>query len=217
MPITNKYQRAQIIGGVKSGVSTPPWAGTSIVDSKVTVPGGGHLDATAFIASSTATRIRVAAAAASGATSITVSALEEGVPKNTILSFGVGKFARVTTDAASGTTSLTVEALPTALVVNDSAFYSSSDAKTVQSGTLVGRTYAERDGGIGYSPADVANDDEIHLLFHDVDDVNTVNECELYSSKAGNVVYENKLPGWESLPTAAKTWIRNNYVCITVP
>ena len=85
----------------------------------------------------------------------------------------------------------------------------------IQSGILVGRTYAERDAGIGYGPADVATDEEIHLLFFDIHDPLNENECELYQSRSGNVVYVNFIPNWATLPTATKTWIYNNYTCLT--
>lgn len=195
--------------------TSPIWSGTPQHQPKVLVPGGGHLNGDAFMAATNAVTITVGAAgAAIGATSIPVTpTLTDNVPSGTILSFGAGKFARLTAPATTGATILTVEALPASLAAGNMAYYSATGRKTIESGTLVGRTYAERDAGIGYSPWS-ATDEEAHLLFFDVHDVTTDNECELYMSKAGSVVYENLLPNWTNLPTAQKTFIRQNYNCL---
>lgn len=192
---------------------SPQWSGTPQHQPKVLVPGGGHLNALAFTNSSNATPVTLTTAAAAGAISITVSAIASEIPSGTILDFtGIGKFAKTTAVAAAGATLITVEALPSALLVGDMAYYSRLDYLLyIQSGTLVGRTYAERDAGIGYSPADVATDEEIHLLMFDVHNALIDNEAELYQAKSGNVVYVNFLPNWTTLPTVTKTWIQNNY------
>lgn len=210
------YTKPQVRFGEYQQIS-PQWSGTPQHQPKVLVPGGGHLNALAFTSSSNATPVTLTAAAAAAATSITVSAIASPIPSGTILDFvGAGKFAKLTAAAAKGATTLTVEALPQALVVNDVAYYSAkSDILYIQSGTLVGRTYAERDAGIGYGPADVATDEEIHLLMFEVHNALTDNECELYMSRGANVVYVNFLPGWATLPTATKTWIRGAYTCLT--
>lgn len=195
--------------------TSPIWSGTPQHQSKVLVPGGGHLNGNAFMAATTAVTITVGAAGtATGATTIPLDpALTDNVPSGTILSFGAGLFARLTAPATSGVTTLTVEALPVAIPAGSMAYYSASGRKTIESGILVGRTYAERDAGIGYSPWAIT-DEEAHLLFFDVHDVTTDNECELYMSKSNNVVYENLLPNWTTLPDAQKTFIRANYTCL---
>ncbi len=68
---------------------------------------------------------------------------------------------------------------------------SGTGRKYVESGTLVGRTYAERDAGAGFGPVDAA-DDEPYLLLYDVYDANENPEAALY--RHGSLVYENKLP-----------------------
>lgn len=195
--------------------TSPIWSGTPQHQPKVLVPGGGHLNGDAFTAATNAITITVAAAgAAAGATTIPLTpALTANVPVGTILSFGAGLFARLTAAAASGAAALTVEALPVAIPAGSVAYYSASGRKTIESGILVGRTYAERDAGIGYSPY-AAGDEEAHLLFFDVHNVMTDNECELYMAKSNNVVYENLLPNWTSLPPEQKTFIRQNYNCL---
>lgn len=198
--------------------TSPIWAGTPQHQPKVLLPGGGHLNAAEFVASSDAVMVTVGTGGATaGATTVPVAALAKPIPNGTILDFTApGSFAKLTAAAAAGATSLTVEALPQALTAGDIAYYSPLTRRFVQSGTLVGRTYAERDAGIGYGPADVTTpDDQIYLLYFDVVDCLTDNEAELYMPRAGNVVYENLLPGWAALPTAVKTFIRQNYVCET--
>jgi len=193
---------------------TPQWSGTPGHQPKVLLSGGGHLNGLAFTASSNATPITLTAAATSGAITITVSAIASPIPSGTILDFaGIGKFAKLTAVAAKGATVLTVEALPQALVSGDMAYYHKGNYLAIESGILVGRTYAERDAGIGYSPANLATHEEIFLLYFDVHNALVDNECELYMK--GNIVYENFLPNWATLPTATKTYIRSNWVCIT--
>ena len=206
--------------------TAPAWAGTPGHQPKVLVPGGGHLASAQFTNSSNAIVVTASANAAANATSITISALTDNnsatpagtvlIPVGRILDFtGTGKFALLTADAVKGATSLTVEALPQALTSNDVAYHNPNKSRFVQSGILVGRTIAERDASVGYGPADVTTpDDEIHLLYFDVNNVLDDNEAELYMAKAGNVVYENLLPNWTSFTTAQKTWLRANYTCI---
>lgn len=211
----NPYFTKPGLGSYVQNGTSPTWAGTPGHQPKVLLSGGGHLNANAFQASSDAAKITVSALAAMGATSVSVLELTTAIPSGTILKFAAGKFAFLTDVADSGDTALTVEALPAGLAVGDMAYYSPSDRKYIQSGTIVGRTWTERDANIGYSPADVASHQEIHILYFDCLNANVDNEAELYQSKSGNVVYENFLPGWDSMPAATKAWVRNNYVCIT--
>lgn len=194
--------------------TSPAWAGTPGHQPKVLLPGGGHLNGAEFV-SADADAVTTTANAAQSATTVAVSALTAAIPSGTILDFtGTGKFAKLTASAAVGATSLSVEALPQALVSGDIAYYSSTNRKVVISGTLVGRTFTERDAGTGYGIADVTTpDNEIYLLYFDVADANVDNEAELYMH--GNVVYENLLPSWSTLSTAVKNYIRSNYACIT--
>ncbi len=60
------------------------------------------------------------------------------------------------------------------------------------SGTLLGRSYAERTAGDGFGIADVASDDEMWLLLYDIYDVNDNNEVQFY--RHNRLVYENFLP-----------------------
>lgn len=84
-------------------------------------------------------------------------------------------------------------------------------AGNVPSGTVIGRTYAERDAGDGFGPAD-ALDDEIFILLFDVEDPDVSPECELY--RHGSLVAENLLPGWGGLAAGIQTALRANYQTI---
>ena len=83
----------------------------------------------------------------------------------------------------------------------------------VYNGTLVGRTWAEKESGVGYGPADVAADEQIYILVHDVDfddhEIGADGQCTLY--RHNSQVREEKLPNWATLTAAEKTWIRTNY------
>ena len=84
--------------------------------------------------------------------------------------------------------------------------------KYVPSGTLVGRTLAERDAGAGFGPATVATDDEIYLTHRDVADAADSAETEVY--RHGKVVKENYLPGFDALAAEVKAKIRALYACV---
>ena len=83
----------------------------------------------------------------------------------------------------------------------------------VYNGTLVGRTWAEKEAGIGYGPADVAADDQIYLLVYDVDFDNSFfggdGHCSLY--RHGSQVRETSLPDWSAMDAATIAKIRSLY------
>lgn len=174
----------------QSGVSLP-WVGDELNRDHV-LPGGVVLQEAAFepVGNVDAT---LTAAAAIGATSLSVSALSGAIPAGTNLYFGeAGEFARLTADAAEGATSLTVEALVNALELGDTATYTGMNGRRyAESGSLLGRTYAERDAGTAFGPY-AAGDDEVYLLLYDVYDVTENPEATVY--RHGSLVYEDKLP-----------------------
>ncbi len=152
--------------------------------------------------------------AAQDATSIPVAALAPSlfastvliaqgnvlIPAGTVLYFGASKkFAKLTADAVYGATSLTVQALPTALVSGDVATYSRYGTLSIPSGTVVGRTYAERDANTAFGPG-VVTDDELFLSVYDIANANEEPDVELY--RPGSVVKQNYLPGYTLLNTA---------------
>ena len=189
----------------------PVWAGDYL--SRLTVmPVPVKLDAAQFKAVDAVVVVVGAAGAAANAVSIPVDALSGPIPSGTLLHFGAKKFAQLTADAAEDAVTLTVAAIPTALVDDDTATYAGTGKKSLPSGTLIGRTYAERDAGTPWGPAVVASDDEIYLTTRDIGDLTKDDTNEIY--RHGKVVKENYLPGWADLPTATKTKIRALYACI---
>ena len=159
--------------------------------------------------------VKLSAAALADATSLAVDALSGAIPSGTMLYCGESKeFALTTAAAAAGAEEITVQALPSALEDNDEAYYRpKAPRKMIPSGTLVGRTVAERAAGTGYGPATVASDDEIYLTIFDVEDAADNADVELL--KHGCTVKENYLPNWDNLGSTVQAKIRALYTCIT--
>jgi hypothetical protein len=84
--------------------------------------------------------------------------------------------------------------------------------KVIPSGTLLSRTLAERDAGTGYSPADPL-DDQFAVLLYDTDmDMEDVSAG--VQPMAGNILYENFLPGFDGLAVGLKAKLRELYTCL---
>lgn len=191
-------------------LSAPAWAGDWL-DREHLVPGGARVDAAQFNATDAVVATTTAQAAAA-ATSIAVAALSGAIPSGTLLFWGeAGEYSRLTAAASAGATSLAVEALPAQIESGDSATYAgTTGVKTIVSGTVLGRTIAERDAGTGYGPA-INTDDEIFLLAFDVTDAAINADCELY--RHGSIVKETFVPNWSSIASAVKTILRDKYQC----
>lgn len=185
---------------------TPPaWAGDGL-NPETILPGGIKLEASQF----TSAELTIAAIAAVNAISITLSSgLTREIQQGDVIDFGEKKFARATAPAAVGATTVAVSPIPTALAIGDTGNF--SGLKFIPSGTLVGRTFAERTAGTGFGPA-VSTDDEIFLLAFDVPDAvqNPFGAVYRYTC----LVFENYLPGWTPMSTDLKTAIRNRYQCM---
>jgi hypothetical protein len=86
----------------------------------------------------------------------------------------------------------------------------------VYAGTLVGRTYAEKDLGIGFGPVNLATDTQVYLLLFDVDFddkfLGQDGQCSLY--RRGCQVLEKSLPGFSTMAVATKNKIRTLYEVI---
>lgn len=148
---------------------------------------------------------------AAGSTSLTVDAISGAIPAGTMLMFGGGQVAYVNgSGAASGATSVPVEALAFAIPDNAVAYYRGTGWVTIKDGTVLGRTYAERDAGTAFGPAADA-DDEIYILAYTVDDARVNNDADLY--RYGGLVDETHLPGFSGLSTAIKAFLRSHYQC----
>lgn len=186
--------------------TTPSWAG-DYFDRESLLPGGVILDVAAFTAIA-GVPVAASANALAAATSISVTATTQAMPSGTILRFGSGKYAKLTAAAAVGATSLTVEALGVAITSGDTAYYNSTGLVQVVNGTLVGRTFAERESGTAFGPA-VDTDDEFFIVAHDILDLTSSPEATIY--RPGRVVKENFLPQWASLTSGMKAKLRATY------
>ena len=86
----------------------------------------------------------------------------------------------------------------------------------VPSGTLVGRSEAERNAGTGFGIADPATDDEMYLIVYDAYDLRDNNLVQLY--RPTKLVFYNHLPqtlldGSPLIPSPSYTAIRDIYTC----
>lgn len=107
--------------------------------------------------------------------------------------------------------------LPGGARLDAAAFAADADGrKNVPSGTIVGRTYAERDAGGGFGPVaftagTAVTDEEVYIVAFDVTDAAKNPDVELY--RPHRVVKENFLPGWDALDSAVQDEIRARYTC----
>lgn len=191
------------------------WAAEALSPERL-IPGGAKVAASQFFAEDSVLVDVGAAGAAAGATSIPVVALSGPIPSGTLLDFGTNKFARLTASAAAGAVTLTVAAIPTALVDADVARYVGAGVKKkrISSGTLIGRTYTERDAGTGYGPW-ATGDDEVYLVAFEIVDADANPNVELVAH--GTKVYENRLPGWAGSSAGFKAAVRAAYQTMLAP
>lgn len=194
---------------------TPNWLGAKITDPKVVIPGGVGLNAAEFFREDRVVVTLAAGAVTAGAnkTLTTATALTGNIPAGTILDFGAGEFATLTAGATKGSTSITGVTLASDLEGAESATYLGVGKIKAEGGTLVGRTLAERDAGTGYGIADPTNDEQFCILLHDVD-LSEEDVAPGIQPMAGNVIYENLLPGWSALSSDAKAKVRSLYHCL---
>lgn len=92
----------------------------------------------------------------------------------------------------------------------DAGFVAVNGKKNIPSGTILGRTIAERDAGTGFGPA-AALDDEVFLNYFEVTDALELDDVEMY--RPGSQVKENFLPGWAGVAAGIKTTLRGIYIC----
>lgn len=157
----------------------------------------------------------LSASAAAGATSLTVYPLQTAsLPANGNTATVPAKpiLAEVTALAAAGATTISVRALSEDIPADAIATYpGTSRIKPVPSGTLLGRTLAERDANVPFGPW-ATGDDEVYLLAFDVVDANTRNNAEFYRNQ--RVVREDLLPDWADYSPAKKAALRAAYQCV---
>lgn len=188
-------------------LTAPRWLGSFMLPEYL-LPGGGRLDPAAFFAENDVVVVLTAARAAA-AVQLDVAALTGAIPAGSTLYFGeAGELARLTADAPAGAVSLAVDPLGSAVENGDSARYMpGTQAVSVPSGTLVGRTYAERDARAAFGPA-VDTDEEVYFTVFDVTDVRRNPDVELLMRSKHIVIKENYLPAFSGLAAALKAIIR---------
>ncbi len=98
--------------------------------------------------------------------------------------------------------------LPGGSKLNTTDFTAVDGVRYVPSGTIIGRTFAERLAGTAFGPA-AATDEEFFILAHDVTDAAINNDCTLY--RYGSVVKENRLPNFGTLNATVLAAIRDKY------
>lgn len=189
--------------------SAPRWA-SDFRSRDHLVPGPARLDPTQFKAVDSTTVTVGAGGVAVAATQMPVVALPGPIPTSAIIDFGNGLFVRTNAPAAAGATTVTIYPAPAAIAAGAVGTYAGIGMVNVPSGTFIGRTYAERDGGVGFGPA-AATDDDQFLSAFDVTDARHNPDVELYRHNA--VVKENYLPGWAGLAADIKAAIRDQYIC----
>lgn len=135
------------------------------------------------------------------------------VPAGTVLNFGSGKYVTFPTGIPFGATQVTDATVASDLAGGETATYAGIGRIIVPAGTLVGRTYTERDAGTGFGAADVATpDDELFLTAFQVEDASINADVTLL--RPPTLIYEDKLPGWSSASNGVKAAIRARYHCI---
>ena len=199
---------ARLVYGDWGETYRPRWAGDYFTRQSL-LAGGSIVVAASFPIFEDVVVTVGAGGADVAATSVPVAALSGAIPNGTLMSFSSGEFAKLTAAAAAGATSLTVEALVAALEENDTFTYTAGlTRRYIPSGTLVGRTFAERDSGTGFGPW-AASDDEVYLVAYDLYDALLDNEVALYRN--GSIVKENFLPEWASWTSGMKAALRGAY------
>lgn len=193
-----------------NALTSPAWAG-DFFDRDHMIPGGAKLAASDWLG--VVQTITSKGAAALGATQMFIQPSPVAIPAGATVAFGAVN-AVVQVDSPIGAGWLYVAAL-SAGVPDATAGTYTPDAATpivVPSGTVVGRTIAERDAGTGYGVA-AAADDEVYITCFDVYDVREHNDVELY--RPNSIVKENFLPGFAAVAAGVKTKLRAAYVCTT--
>lgn len=141
------------------------------------------------------------------------------IPANSILQFGAGQYVTTTADANAGDVSIAVQPVTTKILSGSVAVFSRFNTKTLLSGTLIGRSLAERLANTPFGPAALDGSDvEVYAIAYEVTDmINLVADATAY--RPGSVIRENYLPQWTALNTgpyaSLLAQLRTKYVCIT--
>lgn len=198
-----------------SAFECPAFAAEELTPDKL-IPGGARINPAAFNAEDAQTLTLAAGAVTAGSnkTLTLTAAIAHDIPAGYILDFGSGEFCTLVNGASKDATTITGVTVAADLEGGESITYPGiSPRKPIAAGTLIGRTYTERDAGTAYGVADVATpDDEIFLVAFGATDAAINPDVTLL--RHGTLIYENKLPNWATLTTNQKAAIRARYHCI---
>lgn len=150
-----------------------------------------------------------------GAVAIPVNALAALIPPNTVLNFGLPG-VQATTEAGAAAGAVSIVVLPLDREVPNGSTYlvpGSNTHKNVPSGTVIGRTFAERDAATAFGPV-ADGDDEVFIVAFDVVNLDRINDAAVVRANAGVVVKENFLPGFGGLTATQKGYVRAKYICV---
>lgn len=194
----------------------PQWCAEFLAPERL-IPAGTQADISQFSFSDaqTITLTPGAVAAGEGVTLTLASPLTAPIRKGQTLDFGAGEIFTLSERAEQGATSL-VGDLADAVEGGESAEYAGISARTyVPDGIFVGRTFAERDAGDKFGPAEITTDDEVYLVAFANDDLET--DAGITFVRHRHLIYENKLPGWGEMNAAEKAKVRELYDCVVLP
>lgn len=203
---------AYIRGTVTQQFSHPAWA-KDYGSREHVVAGGTKIDPIQFPRDDSVA-VQLNGAVTAGATSLTVDALAGPVPAGTILRFNNGVTVVTTALAAAAATAITVDAVPFGIPDNAQSVYLGTGTVRIPDGTVIGRTYTERDASTPFGPAADADTTtgEVYVLYHTVDDALQNNDADIY--RHGGMIDEAHFPGWSGLSATIKAYLRANYQCM---
>lgn len=201
--------RDQTLNGFQ--LTSPEFCGDFLGREQL-IPGGAKFDPAA-LALQTALTVKLSAAADAGDVEIAVDALTAAVAPGTMLNFGLpGLMAFAPNGAAQGAVAIAVAPLDRAIPDNSEAYVPPTERKVLHAGTVVGRTFVERDAGAAFGLAGDA-DDEIAIVAFDRPDVERVSDLDLIRPFAGVIIKENFLPNFANLSPAVQAAVRARYNC----
>lgn len=201
--------RDQTLNGY--GLTSPEFCGDFLGREQL-IPGGGKFDPAALTLQEAMT-VKLAAAADAADEELTVDALTADLAPGTMLNFGIpGMMAYAPVGAEEGAEAITVAPLDRAIPDNAEAQVAETTRKVLNAGTVIGRTFAERDAETPFGLAGDA-DDEIAIVAFDRIDVDRVNDVDMIRPFAGVIIKENFLPNFANLSAAVQAAVRARYNC----
>ena len=174
------------------------------------IPGGAKVLAASFPRKDRVIVTLAAGAIVAGAgrTLLTATALTGDITAGTIIDFGAGKFATLTVVAIAGASSILGVTLAVGTAGGEVGTYPGTGDIRIESGILLGRTFAERDAGAMFGPYATA-DDEVYVLAFQVNNADLDAEAALVRPQV--LIRENWLPGWAAYTADAKAALRKTY------